>query len=253
MHFLVASNLTMNNRKILAIDVGNSYIKWQLEREPVATIAHSEFDPQIWDKLQVINQVLLSCVVTATAIKIQNYCKQRNIPLFIATVENFSSYRTEYKNRNNLGIDRYLASLKAYSDCNTNVIVIDAGTALTIDVVNAKGVHLGGYILPGANKMLDSLSSTDIANYDNAIAVSNNLGTDTNSCILNAINSIALAMVNFIIAKDSLANAKIYITGGGAGNLIKVFKADNKTISYSKTLVLDGLKQYYSLASSKGD
>ncbi|WP_017942452.1 MULTISPECIES: type III pantothenate kinase [unclassified Thioalkalivibrio] len=48
-----------------------------------------------------------------------------------------------------LGADRYCALVAARALCDTPVIVVDAGTAVTVDVLEGSGRHAGGYLLPG--------------------------------------------------------------------------------------------------------
>ncbi len=48
-----------------------------------------------------------------------------------------------------LGVDRWLAALAGYERAQGACVVVDAGTATTIDRVDASGVHQGGYILAG--------------------------------------------------------------------------------------------------------
>lgn len=56
------------------------------------------------------------------------------------------------------GVDRVLNVAAAFEQMQAACVVVDAGTALTIDVCNSKGEFLGGAILPGAKTMLDALS-----------------------------------------------------------------------------------------------
>lgn len=56
-----------------------------------------------------------------------------------------------------VGQDRLLNALGAYSRANQACIVIDAGTAITVDFVDGEGVFQGGAIGPGLNLMLRSL------------------------------------------------------------------------------------------------
>lgn len=55
------------------------------------------------------------------------------------------------------GLDRFLVALGAYESLKQACIVVDAGTALTVDFVDGLGVYHGGAIIPGAQLMLDSL------------------------------------------------------------------------------------------------
>ena len=47
----------------------------------------------------------------------------------------------------------------AFSQSNGPCLIIDSGTAFTLDVINEEGLHLGGFILPGLRLMRESLVS----------------------------------------------------------------------------------------------
>lgn len=56
-----------------------------------------------------------------------------------------------------VGTDRLLAALGAFSRCRSACVVIDAGTAVTVDFVDGTGVFQGGVIAPGLRMMLRAL------------------------------------------------------------------------------------------------
>ncbi|TVP78121.1 type III pantothenate kinase [Thioalkalivibrio sp.] len=56
------------------------------------------------------------------------------------------------------GADRYCALLGVLGRTRAPAVVIDAGTAVTIDLLGADGRHLGGYILPGFRRGLSAVS-----------------------------------------------------------------------------------------------
>jgi type III pantothenate kinase len=60
-----------------------------------------------------------------------------------------------YREPERLGVDRWLALIAASELERGDVIVIDAGSAITLDLLRADGTHLGGAILPGINTSLD--------------------------------------------------------------------------------------------------
>lgn len=91
------------------------------------------------------------------------------------------------------GSDRLLAALAASALFSINprkepVVVIQAGTAVVVDLVDAKGVFLGGVIMPGPGMWLDSLSSAaklpKLAP-ENIVWDARAPGADTASAILN--------------------------------------------------------------------
>lgn len=55
------------------------------------------------------------------------------------------------------GVDRILNIAAAYEQMQKACIVVDAGSAITVDLCNDAGEFLGGAILPGVNMMLDAL------------------------------------------------------------------------------------------------
>lgn len=61
------------------------------------------------------------------------------------------------------GQDRLLAALGAYELLGQACVVIDAGTAITVDFVDGTGVFHGGAIAPGAQLMLDALAERTAA------------------------------------------------------------------------------------------
>ncbi len=60
-----------------------------------------------------------------------------------------------YPEPRRLGIDRWLALIGAAGMVDGDCIVIDAGSAITLDLLRADGLHLGGAILPGVNTSLE--------------------------------------------------------------------------------------------------
>ncbi|MBU3600909.1 type III pantothenate kinase [Polynucleobacter sp. AM-25C3] len=71
----------------------------------------------------------------------------------------YDGMRTLYQDPSKLGADRWAALIGARALSNTNTLVINAGTATTIDLLGGNGVHYGGWILPGLSLMQESLQS----------------------------------------------------------------------------------------------
>ncbi len=60
-----------------------------------------------------------------------------------------------YRQPERLGVDRWMALLAAREMLSGDCVVIDAGSAITLDLLRADGQHLGGAILPGFNTSID--------------------------------------------------------------------------------------------------
>lgn len=73
------------------------------------------------------------------------------------TREKLPAWRFDYDTPETLGMDRFIACEGARSQSGGDVIVVDAGTACTIDWMSADGVFHGGVIMPGLGLMEDSL------------------------------------------------------------------------------------------------
>lgn len=73
------------------------------------------------------------------------------------TRDRLPAWRLDYDTPDTLGIDRFVACEGARSQSAGDVVVVDAGTACTIDWMSADGVFHGGVIMPGLGLMEDSL------------------------------------------------------------------------------------------------
>jgi len=78
---------------------------------------------------------------------------------FVGTPESGLGVRIAYRDPTHLGVDRYLSMVAVRKALCTAAVVLDCGTAVTIDAVDAGGRHLGGLILPGLRMMRRSLNA----------------------------------------------------------------------------------------------
>lgn len=142
-------------------------------------------------------------------------------------LEPFFNFDSIYKG---LGIDR-IAGCYTIEDG----VVVDAGSAITVDVI-ADGIHLGGFILPG-------LASYKLA-YE---SISPRLATLLNTAVeLNAYpqktsDAISYGMLKSLklIIKDTCKNQNLYFTGGDGSYLSKMFE----NAIYDKNLVFKGMRK----------
>jgi type III pantothenate kinase len=122
-----------------------------------------------------------------------------------------------------LGADRWAALLGARGLCAGPCLVVDAGSALTIDAMAAAGRHLGGWILPGLAMMVGALEARtgDLARLRQASAPAAGEGfpTDTGPAMeggarLAALGAIAAAQER--LAAHAGAPPRLFLTGGDA-------------------------------------
>lgn len=254
----------------LLIDIGNSRLKWasvDSKRNPI------ERDKKLWDHSGAIDTKLLSSkehraelahyilntiptpsaiglcsVATETAVEQINELlgPWQHCPQFrLLGNSSYPSLRTQYQNAHTLGADRWAGLIAARQLSNDNTLVINAGTATTIDFLGGNGMHYGGWILPGLGLMRQSLlqntAGLNVVSLDQA---STGIGLDTASAIdegsrLAHLGAIAQAM-NFA-KQQHQAITRVWIDGGHASSLFDGLI--HKQISAEKMpgLVLRGL------------
>lgn len=139
----------------------------------------------------------------------------------------------EYENPQRLGVDRWLAAL-AVSQKHRRCVVVDAGTAITIDLLDAG--FRGGLICLGMQKCVDTLmSNTDKINAD-PDAAKRVIPTNTNVAVSAGALYQAIGAVE-AFHRDHAADSAIICTGGD-GALIA---AHMHGAIYEPNLVLEGL------------
>ncbi len=82
------------------------------------------------------------------------------MPRFVASTRECCGVKNSYADPARLGVDRWLAVIAAHHRGPGAACVVDAGTALTLDVVDASGLHRGGLIAPGVGCQRRSLLGT---------------------------------------------------------------------------------------------
>ena len=103
--------------------------------------------------------IAVSCVRDdAYAQKIRNafFALSGAKPHFVTSSATYAGVGNAYKEPHRLGVDRWLALLAIKARGESAAVIIDVGTACTIDVMN-NGQHLGGYIFPGIAVARDAL------------------------------------------------------------------------------------------------
>ena len=149
-----------------------------------------------------------------------------------------------YKTPETLGKDRLAAVVGAnFIMPNTNVLVIDAGTAITYDFIDANNVYWGGNIAPGITLRLRSLHEfTQKLPLVEVLNESTLLGYDTNSALISgALNGVIFEIDGYINhLKIKYTKLSTFLTGGS------IFYFDTKlksAIFAEKNLVLIGLNR----------
>jgi type III pantothenate kinase len=209
----------------LIIDIGNTRTKFSVfnRGEILITVPVGEFLPGHIDVLQNehpgLRKVILSAVndypaelKTALKNKFETFIElNANTPL---PVENC------YKTPETLGNDRIAAAVGGFDLYpNTNLLIIDAGTAITYDLVNDKHQYLGGNISPGIEMRFKALhqftGKLPLVKKQNPGKL---YGTSTEEAIRAGVQNGVVFEVDKTIDtfKEFYKNLKVIITGGDA-------------------------------------
>lgn len=152
---------------VLLLDFGNTRLKWALTT-PSRTLLRQgavAYAPAALDDWcgrlasEKIRRIRYASVVTST----QEADVLSRFPLPAERFEvtaSAGSLRNAYGTPHTLGVDRWAAAIGAWSLVGKPCLVIGAGTATTIDLIDtegAMGIYRGGLILPGIDLMLQSL------------------------------------------------------------------------------------------------
>lgn len=125
-----------------------------------------------------------------------------------------------------LGVDRWMAMLGAWIQIRKSCLVVDAGTALTIDAV-AGDRHVGGYILPGLGMQRRVLGQQTALIGISADAGVLDWGRTTasavaNGTLLSAVATIEKALVELQRVVDDTCS--LFVTGGDARGIAGLLK-----------------------------
>lgn len=143
-----------------------------------------------------------------------------------------------------LGVDRWLAMLGAWRRLASGFLVVDAGTAVTIDLVDDAGRHRGGAILPGAPMMSDALVSRaagirprpgDAGPAFPAADTGGAVAAGTAMAVRGAVREALSA------ARREGVVGPLVVTGGGAGLLAEAFAGEGERVERIATLVFEGM------------
>ncbi|MDZ4668796.1 MAG: type III pantothenate kinase [bacterium] len=232
----------------LVVDSGNSRVKLGLFKEgkleKVASCAFGSARNMIslWVQENWVGQVFVSDV--------NGHLEQQDFDFGEAVSLQYLNAKTElpfknfYLSKATLGADRKaLVAGALHFFSGEACLVIDAGTCVTYDVVNASQEYLGGNISPGLHMRLRAMNEftgkLPLPNWEMPEQV---LGQDTQSCLLTGAYFGLIGEMAYFIAhyEQDWPQLKVILTGGDAQLLAKRLKT---SIFVDEHLLLYGLNK----------
>jgi len=156
---------------ILAVDAGNTRIKWGLHDGCVwlekgwVNTADSDRLSDAWSGIAPPGQIVVSNVAGPAAGKqIELACMGWPVEIqWIKATDYQCGVRNGYESASQLGSDRWAALIAAHSMVHDACIVANVGTAMTVDALSSDGVFMGGIIVPGLMAMRSALAESTAA------------------------------------------------------------------------------------------
>jgi type III pantothenate kinase len=152
---------------MLLLDVGNSRCKWALVQNGIwvsqGVVGNTEWLAlqQAFAGLPTPSRILVSNVAgEAMAQRLRTICAGWKCSLeFVTARAGQCGVRNGYQKTGRLGSDRWAALIAAWNQVQDTCLVVNCGTATTVDALSAQGEFKGGLILPGAGLMQHSLAT----------------------------------------------------------------------------------------------
>ena len=218
---------------ILELDCGNTLIKWRVissDSGDVVLVGVAANVAELLVELQCLSALSLQ------RCRLVSVRGEEETTQLIAAIEHafglmcclakpalcVAGVRNGYADYQRLGMDRWLAIIGAYQLARGACLVLDLGTAITADYVNAAGEHLGGYICPGLPLMRGLLRThTQRIRYEDPVAGWSGQALCPGRTTMDAVERGSLLMLRGFagaqleVAAECLgADFEVFLTGG---------------------------------------
>ena len=228
--------------KALMIDLGNSRLSWALysdgnisapKNSPVADDLPGAAAAE-WQRISPLPVYIANVAgIESQQILSRWFESHWNItPTTLQSQRQAHGVTNAYQQVADLGVDRWLGLIGARAMSRLPVCVVDCGSAVTIDVMDANGIHQGGMIIPGFEMMLSSLRQgtaiPDMILFDGNPGL---LGKSTPECILNGCSNTIAAIIDSVMRSGSQLQ-RLIMTGGNAAMI-------SHLLEHSSTLIPD--------------
>ncbi len=247
----------------LAIDIGNTRLKWAQYASPqpgAALLAHGvafletidELAETQWASLEAPDS-MLGCAVAGEGVRrrVEEQLEIWDIdPRWVVPGPQSCGVVNSYDHPNRLGTDRWVALIGAWNRVRARgparpVLVVMVGTAVTLDAIDATGRFLGGMILPGFGLMLRALEM-GTAGLKAPTGEIVDFPTNTSDALMSGgANAIAGAVerMHDKLAQRAGEKPVLLMTGGATIKLAGITDLAFETVD---SLIFDGLLELQS-------
>lgn len=233
----------------LLIDMGNTRLKWAVVQDGRLIAGRALVNSQlnrdelvdIW-KIQAPPKRLVIACVSATpllelvlAVAVELWPNLEIIP--VKSQAHAFGVCNAYQQPEKLGVDRWLALVAVRRHYQIPACIVDCGTAITVDLMDANGNHQGGLISPGLTLMRKSLAEGTEALQFHETDYVFGLANFTEAAIYSGTLSAAAGLIEHVLTRQP-DTVQLILTGGDAGLIAQQLKCK---LVIDTDLVLRGL------------
>ena len=234
----------------LLIDSGNTRLKWAVMQDGKPSAGHALVNQQLtrqklietWSRLTPPERLAIACVSSTPLLELVLTVVVELWPnIDIIPVKSLAcgfGVRNAYRQPEKLGVDRWLALVAVRNRHQSPACIVDCGTAITVDLLDADGIHQGGLISPGLTLMKKSLAAGTEALQFHETNYAAGPASFTAAAIYSGTLAAAVGLIEHVLSKQ--AEPMSLILTGGDAELIAAQLASRQPI-VDVDLVLRGL------------
>jgi type III pantothenate kinase len=244
---------------VLLIDIGNTRVKWARfdgrKLGPLHAEAHTgwgglDYARQVIGSAGDVQRIVVSSVAgdrVNRSVSLAARSARAPTPEFVTSQKRGGGVTVGYVEPWRLGVDRFIGAIGAFHLAKGKpVVVVGVGTALTVDLIDPKGRHRGGAIIPAPTLMMDTLlNNTDGIRrraQGGADPGKTLFGRSTRAGIMQGSRYAAAAFIDRSVeeAHNVIGGGRplLLLTGGGAPSVQPLLKSACRSVP---DLVLQGL------------
>lgn len=188
-----------------------------------------------------IAEIVVCAGVSRIRALIYDFAHDSEIPVHFVYGSNLCGAKISYETPETIGPDRVANAIAAEKTFGSNVIIVDCGTAITVDAIDSKGIFVGGIIAPGIETARNALVQFAPALPEVELSLPQDiLGTNTIDCIRSGVLYGASSMIDSVVKKIAAKNGfdTFVLTGGNAHILQAILETE---FIYDEFFTLKGL------------
>ena len=211
----------------LLIDGGNTRLKWAMLQDGELLTSHALLNQQItrqqlieaWKLQPPPKRLAIACVSAAPLLDLMLAVAVELWPtvdiISVKSQAHAFGVHSAYQQPEKLGVDRWLTLVAVRNHYHKPACIVDCGTAITVDLIDADGGHQGGFISPGLTLMKKSLATGTAGLQFHETKYIVGPANFTESAIYSGTLLATVGLIEHVLSKQASAT-QLILTGGDA-------------------------------------